>query len=119
MNGVQMKNQARAYFAEAKLLHEERIPTIEEYMDVALVSAGYIGLATTSLVGMGDIATKEAFDWLTSNPKIMSSSSLIARLMDDIKSHKVYMQNMQLKWGVIPNFENTKNTILGLFGSFF
>ena len=26
--------------------------------------------------------------------------------MDDIKSHKVYMQNMQLKWGVIPNFEN-------------
>ena len=68
-----------------------QIPSIEEYMDVALVSIGYIALATTSLVGMGDIVTNEAFDWLTSNPKIMSSSSLIARLMDDIKSHKMYM----------------------------
>ena len=84
-----MKNQARAYFAEAKWLHDEHIPTFEEYMDVAQVSAGYIALATTSLVGMGDIATKEAFDWLSSNPKIMLSSSFIARLMDDIKSHKV------------------------------
>ena len=87
-------NQARAYFAEAKLLPEECIPRIEEYMDVALIGVGYIGLATTSLVVIGDIATKEAFDWLTINPKIMSSSSLIARLMDNIKSHKVYMQNM-------------------------
>ena len=85
----QMKNQARAYFAEAKWLDEERIPTIEEYMDVALVSAGYIALATTSLVGMGDIVTKEAFDWLSKGPKIMSSSNLIARVMDDIRSHKV------------------------------
>ena len=70
-------------------LHEEHVPTLEEYMCVALVSFGYYMLATTSLVGMGEIATKEAFDWVTSDPKIMSSSNFIARLMDDIKSHKV------------------------------
>ena len=84
-----MKNQVRAYFVEAKWLHEEHVPTLEEYMGVALVSFGYYMLATTSLVGMGEIATKEAFDWVTSDPKIMSSSNFIARLMDDIKSHKV------------------------------
>ncbi|RVW82864.1 Valencene synthase [Vitis vinifera] len=84
----EMKNQVRAYFAEAKWLHEEHVPTFEEYMRVALVSSGYCMLATTSLVGMGEIATKEAFDWMTSDPKIMSSSNFIARLMDDIKSHK-------------------------------
>ncbi|KAL6316163.1 hypothetical protein AAG906_015993 [Vitis piasezkii] len=83
-----MKNQVRAYFAEAKWLHEEHVPTIEDYMRVALVSSGYCMLVTTSLVGMGEIATKEAFDWMTSDPKIMSSSNFIARLMDDIKSHK-------------------------------
>ncbi|CBI31311.3 unnamed protein product, partial [Vitis vinifera] len=83
-----MKNQVRAYFAEAKWLHEEHVPTIEEYLHVALVSSGYCMLATTSLVGMGEIATKEAFDWVTSDPKIMSSSNFIARLMDDISSHK-------------------------------
>ena len=84
-----MKNQVRAYFAEAKWLHEEHRPTIEEYMRVAVVSSGYYLIATTSLVGMGERATKEAFDWVTNDPKIMSSSSLIARLMDDIRSHKV------------------------------
>uniref|UniRef100_F6HN25 Valencene synthase n=1 Tax=Vitis vinifera TaxID=29760 RepID=F6HN25_VITVI len=83
-----MKNQVRAYFAEAKWLHEEHRPTIEEYMRVAVVSSGYYLIATTSLVGMGERATKEAFDWVTNDPKIMSSSSLIARLMDDIRSHK-------------------------------
>ncbi|KAL6315912.1 hypothetical protein AAG906_013260 [Vitis piasezkii] len=83
-----MKNQVRAYFAEAKWLHEEHVPTFEEYMRVALVSSGYCMLATTSFVGMGEIATNEAFDWVTSDPKIMSSSNFIARLMDDIKSHK-------------------------------
>ncbi|KAJ9676221.1 hypothetical protein PVL29_024961 [Vitis rotundifolia] len=83
-----MKNQVRAYFAEAKWLHEEHRPTIEEYMRVAVVSSGYCLIATTSLVGMGERATKEAFDWVTNDPKIMSSSSLIARLMDDIRSHK-------------------------------
>ncbi|KAL6321843.1 hypothetical protein AAG906_035542 [Vitis piasezkii] len=84
----EMKNQVRAYFAEAKWLHEEHVPTIEDYMRVSLVSAGYSLVATMSWVGMGKIATKEAFDWLTSDPKIMSSSNLVARLMNDIKSHK-------------------------------
>ncbi|KAL6315903.1 hypothetical protein AAG906_013248 [Vitis piasezkii] len=84
----EMKNQVRAYFAEAKWLHEEHVPTFEEYMRVALVSSGYCMLATTSFVGMGEIATNEAFDWVTSDPKIMSSSNFIARLMDDIESHK-------------------------------
>ena len=116
-----MKNQARAYFAEAKWLDEERIPTTEEYMDVALVSAGYIALATTSLVGMGDIATTEAFDWLSKGPKIMSSSNLIARVMDDIRSHKVCTicdsngeNNIRVSLVLVFEncsiFENTKNT---------
>ncbi|KAJ9671856.1 hypothetical protein PVL29_025515 [Vitis rotundifolia] len=42
----------------------------------ALVSCGYSMLTTTSFVGMGDIATKEA------------ASSIICRLMDDIVSHE-------------------------------
>ncbi|KAK7856918.1 sesquiterpene synthase [Quercus suber] len=38
--------------------------------------------------GMGDIVTKEAFDWIFSNPKIITASSVIVRLIDDMKSHK-------------------------------
>ncbi|KAL6316967.1 hypothetical protein AAG906_024505 [Vitis piasezkii] len=83
-----MKKQARAYFHEAIWLHEGRIPTMEEYMSIARVSSGYPMLTATSFIGMGKIVTKEAFDWVISDPKIVTASAVIARLMDDITSHK-------------------------------
>ena len=58
-------------------------------MHVALESSGLPMLTTISFLGMGDIVTKEAFDWAFSNPKIIKASSVIGRLMDDMKSHKV------------------------------
>jgi hypothetical protein len=85
----QMKNQVRAYFHEAKWFHKKHIPTMDEYMRIALVTSGYSLLATTSLVGMGDIVTKDAFEWLFSDPKMVRASTVVSRLMDDIVSHKV------------------------------
>ena len=90
MNVLQLKSQVRAYFAEAKWSHEGYIPTIEEYMLVALVTAGSCILATWSFIGMGEIMTKEAFDWVISDPKIITASTVIFRLMDDITTHKVW-----------------------------
>jgi (-)-germacrene D synthase len=43
--------------------------SMDEYMRIALVTIGYSMFATTSLVGMGDIITKDAFEWLFSDPK--------------------------------------------------
>ena len=63
-------------------------------MHVALESSGVPILAITSFLGMGDIVTKEAFDWAFSNPKIITASSIIGRLMDDMKSHKVCDQKI-------------------------
>ncbi|EOY12592.1 Delta-cadinene synthase isozyme A, putative [Theobroma cacao] len=83
-----MKQLSQAYFVEAKWYHENYVPTVEEYMTNGLVSSGYIMVAITSFVGMGDIVTKEIFDWASNNPKIVRASSMIARLMDDIVSHK-------------------------------
>ncbi|XP_059444211.1 (-)-germacrene D synthase-like [Corylus avellana] len=83
-----MKNQVRAYFHEAKWFHKKHIPTMDEYMRIALVTSGYPLLATTSLVGMGDIVTKDAFEWLFSYPKMVRASAVVSRLMDDIVSHK-------------------------------
>ena len=96
MNGLQMKNQVRAYFAEAKWFHEQHIPTMEEYMRVALLSSGYSLLATSSFIGMGEIVSKEAFDWVISDPKIIRASTVIARFMDDMTSHKVWSMYMCL-----------------------
>ncbi|KAF3954891.1 hypothetical protein CMV_019820 [Castanea mollissima] len=83
-----MKNQVRAYFYEAKWFHQKHIPTMDEYMRIALVTSAYSMLATTSLVGMGDIVTKDSFEWLFSDPKIVRASAVVCRLMDDIVSHK-------------------------------
>nr|POE90769.1 (-)-germacrene d synthase [Quercus suber] len=83
-----MKRLVRAYFDEAKWFHQNYIPTMEEYMHVALKTSSYPMLTAISFLGMGDIVTKEAFDWIFSNPKIITASSVIGRLMDDMKSHK-------------------------------
>ncbi|KAK4576696.1 hypothetical protein RGQ29_027301 [Quercus rubra] len=83
-----MKRLVRAYFDEAKWFYQNYIPTMEEYMHVALKSSGYPMLTAISFLGMGDIVTKEAFDWIFNNPKIITASSIIGRLMDDMKSHK-------------------------------
>ncbi|XP_020417018.1 (-)-alpha-pinene synthase-like isoform X2 [Prunus persica] len=83
---AQMKDQARSYFDEVRWLHEGRIPSMEEYMSIATVSISYTFLTTISLLGMGDIVTKESFEWLLNDPKIVRAANTIFRLMDDIVS---------------------------------
>ncbi|XP_040988566.1 (-)-germacrene D synthase-like [Juglans microcarpa x Juglans regia] len=84
-----MKILVRAYFDEAKSFHAKHIPTLEEYMRVALVTSGYPMLTVMSFLGMGDIAvTEETLVWAFRDPKIITASSVIGRLSDDIKSHK-------------------------------
>lgn len=86
-----MKNLVRPYFAEAKWFHQDHVPTME-YMAVALVSSAYEMLSATSFVGMGDLTTKDAFDWLLGGPKMVKASAMICWLMDDIVSHQVCHQ---------------------------
>nr|AGW18161.1 terpene synthase 4-1 [Copaifera langsdorffii] len=84
----QMRKVVRAYLAEAKWFHNNYTPTLEEYMEVALVSSAYRMLTTVSFIGVGSIATEEALKWVTKDPKIVKASLVICRLMDDIVSSK-------------------------------
>ncbi|KAF8028583.1 hypothetical protein BT93_E1270 [Corymbia citriodora subsp. variegata] len=84
-----MKNQVRAYFAEAKWFHQNHIPMMEEYMPIALSSAAIGSILAWSFLGMGDVVTKDVFDWLLfSDPKMVKASSVVGRLMNDIAGHK-------------------------------
>ncbi|XP_052178613.1 (-)-germacrene D synthase-like [Diospyros lotus] len=83
-----MKKLVKAYFEEAKWFHQGYTPSMEEYIQVALVTGAYEMLSTNSFVGMGDFATQEAFDWVSSRPLIVRASSMICRLMDDMVGHK-------------------------------
>ncbi|KAL4355541.1 hypothetical protein GQ457_06G022140 [Hibiscus cannabinus] len=83
-----MKRQSQVYCVEAKWFHENYIPTMEEYMSIALMSCAYPNLTIASLVGMEDNITKETFVWAFNVPKILKASSTICRLMDDVVSHE-------------------------------
>ncbi|KAF7142070.1 hypothetical protein RHSIM_Rhsim06G0189800 [Rhododendron simsii] len=82
------KDMARAYLAEAKWYHDGYVPTMEEYMPVAQASSGVRSLVTVSFVGMGELATKSAFDWIRSDPLISQATEVIGRLMDDVAGHE-------------------------------
>jgi (-)-germacrene D synthase len=112
-----MKRQVRAYHAEAKWFHKKYTPTMEEYMEVALVTSGYSMLTTTSFVGMEDIVTKDSFEWIFSDPKIVKAVSVVCRLMDDIVSHKVRTINRNyVHLSLVELFLKSILTLPNLFG---
>ncbi|PRQ33610.1 putative lyase [Rosa chinensis] len=83
-----MKKQVKSYFLEAKWLHHQHIPTMDEYMVLSLETTAYLMLITISFVGMGDIATQDSFNWLATYPKAVKGAAVVCRLMDDIADHK-------------------------------
>ncbi|KAL5976662.1 hypothetical protein ACLOJK_020995 [Asimina triloba] len=83
------KGVARAYLQEARWADSGYVPTYNEYMEVALPSSGYPMLTVISLVGMGDIVTKEVLEWAISIPKVVTATSLIGRLKDDLASSEL------------------------------
>ena len=83
-----MKRLVQAYFVEAKWFNSNYIPTMDEYMGVALVTSACHMFIATAFMGMGCIATEKAFQWLTNDPTIVKASTIISRLMDDVVSNE-------------------------------
>ncbi|XP_074267342.1 sesquiterpene synthase-like [Silene latifolia] len=87
----QMKINSKACFEEARWCKSNYIPTYDEYIEVALVSVGQTTIIIAAFLGMGEIATKEAYEWVFQNnpvPKLLKACSIILRLMNDIGGHK-------------------------------
>ena len=89
-----MEKLVQAYFEEAVWLKEKYIPTMEEYMSNALISCAYPTLSTIAFIGMGDIVTKEALEWVIKEPKIVRAALIINRLMNDMVSNEVHLANV-------------------------
>ncbi|KAF2285870.1 hypothetical protein GH714_008558 [Hevea brasiliensis] len=89
-----IKRMLRSYLAEAKWRNEGYVPKMEEYLQVSLISSGYPMVTTTSFLSMGKIATTDAFEWVSNDPKIIRALSLLCRLMNDIVSHE-FEQNRE------------------------
>ncbi|XP_038904196.1 sesquiterpene synthase-like [Benincasa hispida] len=83
-----MKRQCRAYLEEAKWFNEEYVPTIEEYMKFGVISIANYVLASVCFLALGNVASEEVFQWVQGEPMLLKAAGVIARLMNDITSHK-------------------------------
>ncbi|XLT13300.1 hypothetical protein HN51_058990 [Arachis hypogaea] len=81
-------NLAQSYLVEAKWCHGGYIPTYDEYKVNGAISST-LPLQIIAFLGLVGFATKQLFDWIMSDPKIVKVVSLIGRLRDDMGSHKV------------------------------
>ncbi|KAK9706798.1 hypothetical protein RND81_07G151900 [Saponaria officinalis] len=86
----QMKRNCQAWFEEAEWCNRKNIPTYDEYIEVSLISIAQTAGIAAAFLGMGEIATKESFEWVARDPMpiMVRSSDIILRLMNDIGGHK-------------------------------
>ncbi|KAK3157577.1 hypothetical protein QOZ80_2AG0124600 [Eleusine coracana subsp. coracana] len=76
----------RAYNMEVKWRDQRYVPpTVEEHLQVSARSGACHLLSCASFIGMGEIVTKESFDWASSMPKMVKALCIILRLSDDLK----------------------------------
>ncbi|KAI9081599.1 hypothetical protein K1719_036485 [Acacia pycnantha] len=81
------KSIVEAYMAEARWLDRNKIPTVEEYLNVSALTACTAFMSMSHFICMGDIfVTEDIFKWAQSQPKIIQATNIIGRLMSDIVS---------------------------------
>ncbi|KAG6495380.1 hypothetical protein ZIOFF_043183 [Zingiber officinale] len=79
---------AIAYFEESKWGVDRYVPSLDEHLRVSLNSSACSFIICSMSLGMGEVATKEVFEWYSSFPKLVEASSVICRLLNDIRSHE-------------------------------
>ncbi|KAH0783139.1 hypothetical protein KY290_002737 [Solanum tuberosum] len=94
-----MKEIVRNYLVEAKWFIEGYMPPVSEYLSNALATSTYYLLTTTSYLGMKS-ATKEDFEWLAKNPKILEANVTLCRVIDDIATYEVEKGRGQIATGI-------------------
>nr|USM07607.1 beta-selinene synthase [Cymbopogon martinii] len=88
MNFPQFKLLSKSYLDEAKWCSEKYAPSFKEHMEVSVMSSAFPTLAVVLLVGAGDMATREVFEWAIGVPDVVRASGEAARFLNDIASYK-------------------------------
>ncbi|CAN1810316.1 Alpha-copaene synthase [Linum perenne] len=85
----ELKKLCRCYLAEIKWRTQDHVPTVEEHKKAAYVTSGTPIIIVGAFLGMEqELATREAYEWVSNNPKIVEAASLIGRLHNDLVSFK-------------------------------
>ncbi|CAO2201450.1 unnamed protein product [Urochloa humidicola] len=79
---------SKGYLQEAEWFHQGYTPSFKEQVNVSVITAGGQVLSIGLLVGMGDIATKEAFEWIIGSADAVWACGEVSRFMDDMSAFK-------------------------------
>ncbi|KAL9236369.1 hypothetical protein vseg_011049 [Gypsophila vaccaria] len=85
-----VKELTKEFMQEVEWRQQKYVPTYEEYMKTALITSPYPLGTIASFLGMGDIASKESFEWASQKPMpdVIKAASTILRLLDDMGGYK-------------------------------
>ncbi|XP_073365613.1 tau-cadinol synthase-like [Aegilops tauschii subsp. strangulata] len=83
-----LQTLCRHYQQESEWFHSSYIPSFDDHLKCSLISSGIPMLSISSIVGMGDEATKEAFEWAGGCTDAVQACTVVGRLMNDITSFK-------------------------------
>ncbi|KAG0551080.1 hypothetical protein BDA96_01G393100 [Sorghum bicolor] len=80
---------SKSFLQEVEWCHQGYIPSFNDHVNVSTISAGIQLLCVGLLVGMGDVATKEVFEWVIgSDNDVIRACALMTRFMDDMADFK-------------------------------
>ncbi|CAL9241937.1 unnamed protein product [Arabidopsis halleri] len=68
------------------------VPSFDEYIESGGAEIGTYATIACSIMGLGEIGKKEAFEWLISRPKLVRTLGAKTRLMDDIADFEEDME---------------------------
>ncbi|CAH8346016.1 unnamed protein product [Eruca vesicaria subsp. sativa] len=84
----------------AKWAQIAHVPSFEDYMVVGEVEVSLYASIAATLMGMGHIASEEAYEWLKSRPKLIQAISINGRLMNDMTGFEDDMNRGYVTTGV-------------------
>ncbi|OEL13007.1 Alpha-humulene synthase, partial [Dichanthelium oligosanthes] len=112
---------SKYYLQEAEWFHQGYTPSFKEQVNVSVITAGGQLLSIGLLVGMGDVATKEAFEWAIGNTDAIWACGEVSRFMDDMSAFKNGRNKMDVASSVecyIKEHNVSSEVALAKIGSF-
>ena len=88
---VQYKLCSKNYLQEAIWSSQKYQPSFKEHEELSIMTSGLPMLTILTLMGYGDEATQEVFEWVSSVPEMVRAGSQVTRFLNDLSSYKVYI----------------------------
>ncbi|CAN6325232.1 unnamed protein product [Urochloa humidicola] len=112
---------SKIYLQEAEWSHHDYIPSFNDHVNVSTISAGGQLVCVGLLVGMGDIATNEVFEWAIGSTDVIRACGEVSRFMDDMVDFKRGRNKMDVVTSVdcyMKEHNVTSEVALAKIGSF-